>query len=516
MQQLPGIEIRLPATFIHFMSAEKHMPWSLARAVAVCSVATFTFTGCLQESGITSSHASSAPSAPTAPAIPARVALPDFSPLVEAVGPAVVNISVTSVDKSSRRVASPFEEGEDPFDFFRRFGIPIPGQQGQQNQQAEPRVQQGVGSGFIISGDGYILTNAHVVENATEVTVKLSDKRSFKAKVIGADKRTDVALIKIDGKDLPSVKTGDPDKAKAGQWVLAIGSPFDLENTVTAGIISAKGRRLAGDGYVSYIQSDVAVNPGNSGGPMINLDGEVIGINSQIYSRSGGYMGISFATPIDVALRIKDQLQKHGKVSRGSLGVVIQGMDKDLAQTFGLDKATGALVSTIVAGSPAEKAGIKNGDVIIEVDNTKIDEYSDLPRTIGDHHPGDTVKLKVWRDKHPQEISVKLGEQNADASAADTEDDTSAAPGGKLGLVVRPLNSREAKRGGVDAGLVVAQVTGAAAKAGIHQGDIILAVGNQVVTSTEQWNRAIKAAGNTVALLVQRGDTQQYVLVRTN
>jgi serine protease Do len=486
------------------------MPWSLARAVVVCSVATLTFTGCLQESGITQSHASSSAVAAAAVAPSARVALPDFSPLVEAVGPAVVNISVTSVEKVSR-TASPFDDGEDPFDFFRRFGIPVPGQQ---EQQSQPHVQQGVGSGFIISADGYILTNAHVVDNATEVTVKLADKRSFKAKVIGADKRTDVALIKIDGKDLPTVKTGDPEKAKAGQWVLAIGSPFDLENTVTAGIISAKGRRLAGDGYVSYIQSDVAVNPGNSGGPMINLDGEVIGINSQIYSRSGGYMGISFATPIDVALKIKDQLLKHGKVTRGSLGVVIQGMDKDLAQSFGLDKPTGALVSSVVPSSPADKAGVQNGDVIIQVDGTKVDDYADLPRLIGDHHPGDTVKLKVWRNKSSHDLSVKLGEQTSDEVSLD--DGSPASAGGKLGLIVRPLNSREAKRAGIDSGLVVQQASGSAAKSGIRQGDIILAVGNQKVTTTEQLSRAVKAAGKTVALLVQRGDMQQYILVHLN
>ncbi|MBS1208369.1 MAG: peptidase [Proteobacteria bacterium] len=490
------------------------MPWSLARAALLSSVAAITFTGCLQESGINSSHASGVATAATAATVGtgARVALPDFSPLVEAVGPAVVNISVTSVEKVSRATASPFGDEDDPFsDFFRRFGIPVPNQQG---QQAQPHVQQGVGSGFIISADGYILTNAHVVDGATEVTVKLTDKRDFKAKVIGADKRTDVALIKIDAKDLPTVKTGNPDNAKTGQWVLAMGSPFGLENTVTAGIISAKSRRLPDETYVPFIQTDVAINPGNSGGPLINLDGEVIGINSQIYSRSGGYMGISFSIPIDVALKVKEQLQKHGKVSRGKLGVVIQGMDKDLAQSFGLDKAAGALVSSVEPGGPADKAGLQNGDIIQQVDGTKVDESADLPRLIGDRNPGDTVKLKVWRDKGQREIAVKLGEQVSESVALG--DDNSASPGGKLGLVVRQLNAREAQRLGISSGLVVEQANGAAGKAGIRQGDVILAVSNKKVTNAEQLRKAVEAAGKNVPLLIQRGDVQQYVVVRIN
>lgn len=490
------------------------MPWSFARTVLVSSVAAVAFTGCLQESGINTSHASSAAAATATTA--ARVALPDFSPLVEAVGPAVVNISVTSVEKVANRTASPFDDEDDPFfDFFRRFGIPTPGQQGQQGQQAQPRVQQGVGSGFIVSADGYILTNAHVVDGATEVTVKLTDKRDFKAKVVGVDKRTDVALIKIDAKNLPTVKTGNPDAAKPGQWVLAIGSPFDLDNTVTAGIISAKSRKLPDETYVPFIQTDVAINPGNSGGPLINLDGEVIGINSQIYSRSGGYMGISFSIPIDVALKVKDQLQKHGKVSRGKLGVVIQGMDKDLAQSFGLDKPAGALVSSVEQGGPAEKAGLQNGDIIQQVEGVAVAESADLPRIIGERSPGDTVKLKVWRDKSSREVAVKLGEQS-DATVALGDDDNPAAPGGKLGLVVRPLNPREAQRAGVPGGLVVEQAAGAAAKAGIRQGDLILAVSHQKITSGEQLRRAAEAAGKNVPLLIQRGENQQYVVVRLN
>ena len=484
---------------------------SLLRATLLSSVATIAFTGCVDESGMPASHAS-APPAVAAPAatVANRVALPDFSPLVDAVGPAVVNISVTSVDKSSP-AALPFDENDPFFEFFRRFGIPGQGQ----GQQAQPRVQQGVGSGFIISADGYILTNAHVVDDATEVTVKLTDKREFKAKVIGADKRTDVALIKIDAKGLPVVKTGNPENNKPGQWVVAMGSPFGLENTVTAGIISAKARRLDGDSYVNFIQTDVAINPGNSGGPLINLNGEVIGINSQIYSRSGGYMGISFSIPIDTALQVKDKLQKFGKVSRGKLGVVIQGMDKDLAQSFGLDKSEGALVNSVEQDGPAAKAGLQAGDIIQQVDGTKVDDSADLPRLIGNRVPGDSVKLKVWRNKAIRDITVKLGEQADERVTLGSNDDPAAAPGGKLGLVVRQINAREAQRAGISAGLVVEQASGAAAKAGIRQGDVILAVSSQKVTTTDQLRRAIEAAGKSIPLLIQRGDVQQFVVVRT-
>ncbi|GAB2904051.1 DegQ family serine endoprotease [Uliginosibacterium flavum] len=488
---------------------------SLIRVALLSSVAAFAFTGCLQESGVNSSHASGVTAA-TAAAATARVALPDFSPLVEAIGPSVVNISVTSVEKSTQ-LTSPFGDEDDPFDFFRRFGIPVPGQGGQGGrvQPPQPRVQQGVGSGFIVSTDGYILTNAHVVDEATEVTVKLIDKREFKARVIGTDKRTDVALIKIDAKDLPAVKTGNPDLAKTGQWVLAMGSPFGLENTVTAGIISAKSRKLPDETYVPFIQTDVAINPGNSGGPLINLDGEVIGINSQIYSRSGGYMGISFSIPIDVALKVKDQLQKSGKVSRGKLGVVIQTVDKDLAQSFGLDKPAGALINSLEPGGPADKAGLQNGDIIQQVDGVAVAESSDLPRIIGERSPGETVKLKIWRDKAQRDISVKLGEQ-ANERVALGKNAPEASNSGKLGLDVRAIDAREARKLGISAGLVVEQSSGPAAKAGIRQGDVILAVSNQRVTSVEQLTKAVEAAGKTVPLLIQRGEIQQYVVVRIN
>lgn len=484
------------------------MQRSLLRSTLVAAVAAIAFTGCLKGNGFSTSNASTpAPAAaPTTATLPARAALPDFSGLVDSIGPAVVNISVTSVDRSSP-AAIPLDEDDPFFEFFRRFGMP---------QQQQPRVQQGVGSGFIVSPDGYILTNAHVVDGATDVTVKLTDKREFKAKVIGADKRTDIALIKIEGKNLPVVKTGNPDASKPGQWVVAVGSPFGLENTVTAGIISAKARRLDGDSYVNFIQTDVAINPGNSGGPLINLDGEVIGINSQIYSRSGGYMGIAFAIPIDVALQVKDKLQKFGKVSRGKLGVVIQGMDKDLAQSFGLDKPEGALVNSVEQGGPADKAGLQAGDIIQQVDGTKVNESADLPRLIGNHAPGDSVKLKIWRNKANRDISVKLGEQADERVAIGNDNDEgSSAPGSKLGLVVRQINAREAQRAGISAGLVVEQAGGAAQAAGIRRGDVILAVSNQKVTTPEELRRAVAAAGKSIPLLIQRGDVQQFVVVRT-
>lgn len=490
------------------------MPWSLIRTTLVCGVAVATFTGCLQKSGISSSYADSISSPAPAATAPAKIAMPDFSPLVSSVGPAVVNIHVTSVENVN---VGAYGDQDDPFfEFFRRFGMPVPGQgQPGQGQELEPqqRVQEGIGSGFIVSSDGYILTNTHVVQGATEVTVKLTDKREFKAKVIGTDKRTDVALIKINAKDLPTVKIGNPDNSKPGQWVLAMGSPFGLENTVTAGIISAKSRQLPDETYVPFIQTDVAVNPGNSGGPLINLSGEVIGINSQIYSKSGGYMGISFAIPIDVAMKVKDQLQKYGKVSRGKLGVMIQDVSKDLAQSFGLEKPAGALVSSVEPGGPAAKAGLKNGDIIMAVNDSNVSEAADLQRAIGGRHPGDTVKLKIWRNKSAHTISVKLAEMN-DSAATIGDSDNQAAPGGSLGLAVRPLNGREAQRLGVDGGLVVQGASGAAAKAGIRQGDLILAVGNLQVTTVSELKRAVAEAGKIIPLLIQRNDSQQYVVVR--
>ncbi|MFA9439889.1 DegQ family serine endoprotease [Uliginosibacterium sp. sgz301328] len=496
------------------------MEWSFSRTVLIAAVAAVAFTGCLENTGINTSHAASSSSASSVAAsgpvtVPpsARPALPDFSALVEQVGPAVVNIRVTSVSKEDDDDAA---MEQDPFyDFFRRFGIPAPNMP---RGQAQPRISQGEGSGFIVSGDGYVLTNAHVVADATDVTVKLTDKREFKAKVIGSDTRTDVALIKIDATGLPFVRIGDAQRARVGEWVVAVGSPFGFENTVTAGIISAKARRLPDETFVPFLQTDVAINPGNSGGPLFNLNGEVIGINSQIYSRSGGFMGISFAIPIDEAIKVKDQLQKFGKVSRGRLGVGIQGVNKEMAASFGLPDTKGALINSIEDGTPAQKSGLREGDIVTEVDGTKIDDAADLARLIGNHHPGDTVKLKVWRDKASREISVKLAEQAGDTTArADSNKPNNAqSSSGKLGLAVRALRPEEAKQLDLQGGLVIQRATGAAAKAGLQSGDVVVSVSGQRVTSTEQFQRLVEQAGKNVPLLVQRGSIRQYVVVTLN
>jgi len=458
----------------------------------------------------------------TAPApqmvTPNRFGLPDFGDLVERVGPAVVNISVV---QKQRAVA---DEGagplaEDPFyDFLRRFGVPIPGMPGQPGHgNRGPRANRGIGSGFIVSSDGYVLTNAHVVgDGESEVTVRLIDKREFKAKVVGTDKRTDIALIKIDATDLPMVRTGDAERSRVGEWVVAMGSPFGFDNTVTAGIISAKARRLPDENYVPFIQTDVAINPGNSGGPLFNLAGEVIGINSQIYSRSGGFMGISFAIPIDVALKVKDQIVKYGRVQRGKLGVTIQGLDKDLAQSFGLSESRGALVASVEPDSAGDKAGLKPGDVVLAVDGTKVGESGDLPRIIGDKRPGTAVKLEIWREGKSRTVSATLGEMNPETLA---ELPGGSAPrgedaGGKLGLAARALTGEEATQLGVRGGVVVERVNGPAAQAGLQQGDVILAVNNQPVGNVQTLRQLLEKAGNRFALLVQRGGARIFIPVR--
>src|SRR5688572_14756434 len=335
--------------------------------------------------------------------------LPDFTELVEKQGPAVVNISTTQSVKNPLLPQIPNLREDDPFyEFFRRF-IPNPGPREFQTQS--------LGSGFIISADGYIMTNAHVVDAADEITVKLTDKREFKAKVIGADRRTDLALIKIEASSLPAVRFGDPGKLKVGEWVVAIGSPFGFENSVTAGIVSAKGRSLPQENYVPFIQTDVAVNPGNSGGPLFNLRGEVVGINSQIYSRTGGFMGLSFAIPIDVANEIAKQLRTAGKVTRGRIGVVIQPMTKELADSFGLTRPQGALVSSVEKGGPAEKAGVEPGDVILRFDGKPVSSSEDLPRIVGGTRPGSKASLQVWRNKQTRDLPVVVAELQDDRSA---------------------------------------------------------------------------------------------------
>ena len=435
--------------------------------------------------------------------------LPDFGDLVEKVGPAVVNISVVKQQSVSE---NPF--ADDPFyDFLRRFGVPGPGI-GPQGRG--PRISHGIGSGFIISKDGYVLTNAHVVgerEENTEVTVRLIDKREFKAKIVGVDPRTDTAVLKIDAKDLPVVKMGDPERTRVGEWVIAVGSPFGFDNTVTAGIISAKARRLPSENYVPFLQTDVAINPGNSGGPLFNLAGEVIGINSQIYSRSGGFMGISFAIPIDVALNVKEQLIEHGRVQRGKLGVMIQGVDSDLAQSFGLSKAQGALVASVEPGSAAEKAGLQAGDVVTGVDGADVAESSDLPRIIGEKRPGSVVRLQIWRNGSSKIINVTLDEMNPQLTVGE---DANQDTGNQLGLNARPLSREEAAQLGVRGGLAVETVSGPAERAGLRPGDIILALNNQTVTDIKQFRQLLKGAGKRFALLVQRGNGRIFVPVRVD
>jgi len=456
-------------------------------------------------SPISSSHAQTAAQTPaSAPSPVAARALPDFSALVEQYGPAVVNISTTAkVHAQAQDLQIPGEPGDPFYEFFRRFQNPAP--QGDS-------IRKGVGSGFIVSADGYILTNAHVVDDASEVTVKLTDNREFSAKVVGADKRTDVALVKIDAKSLPVVRIGEAAKSRVGEWVAAIGSPFGLENTVTAGIISAKSRSLPDENYVPFIQTDVAINPGNSGGPLFNMAGEVIGINSQIYSRTGGYMGLSFAVPIEVAMKVKTDLQKYGKVSRGRLGVTIQGVSQELADSFGLKKPQGALVAAVESKSPAEKAGIKTGDIILGVDGRDIENSIDLPRLIGESRPGTQVKLKIWRQGDTRELSASLGEAPAEKVAK--ADAPSKMKPSKLGVAVRPLTDDERKQIESEGGLLVEQAEGPAARAGVQAGDVILAFNNQTLKSVDQLRHLVDKSRGAVALLIQREGSKIYVPVK--
>lgn len=425
--------------------------------------------------------------------------LPDFAALVERYGPAVVNISVTQNVKTAYSGARNLDPNDPFFEFFRHFGLPAP-------EQAPP--SRGMGSGFIISSDGVILTNAHVVANASDVTVKLTDRREFTAKVLGTDPQTDVAVLKIDARDLPAVRLGDSDKVRVGEWAVAIGSPFGFENTVTSGIVSAKSRSLPDGTYVPFIQTDVAVNPGNSGGPLFNLNGEVIGINSQIYSSTGGYQGLSFAIPIDMVVKVKDQLVAHGKVSRGRLGVTIQEVNQSLAQSFGLKQAGGALVSTVEPDSPAAKAGLKPGDVILSINGQAISRSIELSGRVAELRPGTKATLGVWRKGAQQDISIALGEAKA-AAVADAAG-TAQENGGRLGLAVRPLNPEERQQAQVQDGLLVEDVSGPAAKAGIQPGDVVLAVNGTPVKSVGDL-RALTKSGKTVALLVKRDEMRLFV-----
>lgn len=416
-------------------------------------------------------------------------ALPDFSAIAERYGPAVVNISVTA--KARPAAMTPFDDEDlGPFaPFFRRFAVP---------RQAVP--VRGLGSGFIVDPEGVILTNAHVVDGASEVTVKLTDRREYKAKVLGTDKLTDIAVIKIDAHNLPVVRLGSPDSVKVGEWVVAIGSPYGFENSVTAGIVSAKSRSLPDDTYVPFIQTDVAVNPGNSGGPLFNLRGEVVGINSQIYSQTGGFQGLSFAIPIDVAQKVKDQLQKTGKVTRGRLGVAIQEVNQQLARSFGLERPMGALVSSVEPDSPAAKAGLKSGDIILKFNGKDINRSADLPALVADVKPGTRSTMQVWRERGAKELSVTVGEMKPDRTLAHND----GADHGRLGLAVRPLAPEEKRASGESGGLVVEGASGPAAEAGIQPGDIVLAVNGVPVQSVEQLRGLIGKGGKNVALLIAR------------
>lgn len=438
--------------------------------------------------------------------------LPDFTELAEKQGPTVVNISVTQVMSGNGQSSFPGMPNDEALnELFRRFGLPTPGMPGGPQQDFK---SQSLGSGFIISADGYVLTNAHVVSEADEVIVKLSDKREFKAKIVGFDRRTDVALLKIDANGLPKVNIGDPNQLKVGEWVAAIGSPFGLENTMTAGIVSAKGRALPQENFVPFIQTDVAINPGNSGGPLFNLKGEVVGINSQIYSRSGGSMGLSFSIPIDVAMDIANQLKAGGKISRGWLGIAIQEMSKELAESFGLKNTAGALIAGIEKSSPAEKAGLEPGDVIVKFDGKVIASSNDLPRVVAATKPGKTVQAEIMRKGSLKTISVTVGDLPVERDEVVTGNKGNVKPDqNKLGLGLRELSPQQKKKLNGRNGLLVVDSQGISAQVGIRRGDVILALNNTEVQSLEQFSKQIQAipAGKNIALLIQRGENTLYV-----
>lgn len=444
--------------------------------------------------------------------------LPDFTELAEKQGATVVNISVTQVMQQNESPFPGMPDDEAFGELFRRFGLPMPGIPRGQMPPQEFK-SQSLGSGFIISADGYILTNAHVVNSADEVIVKLSDKREFKAKIIGADRRTDVALLKIDASGLPKVSIGDPSQLKVGEWVAAIGSPFGLENTMTAGIVSAKGRALPQENFVPFIQTDVAINPGNSGGPLFNLKGEVVGINSQIYSRSGGSMGLSFSIPIDVAIDISNQLKAGGKIARGWLGISIQEISKELAESFGMKNTNGALIAGVEKGGPADKSGLEAGDVILKFDGKAIAASSDLPRAVAAVKPGKTVSAEVLRKGATKTLSVTVGEAPADKEeAANPNKGLNKPEINRIGLLLRDLTPQQKKKLNGKGGLMVVDVQGLAAQAGIRRGDLVLGLNNTEVQSLDQFNKQLAAipSGKTVAVLIQRGDNTLYVPIKVS
>ncbi|MNK34793.1 putative periplasmic serine endoprotease DegP-like precursor [compost metagenome] len=492
------------------MKAALISPRALVIALASAGVI-----GAVGAGAYTSARAVGAPATTAAVAAPAAmVTLPDFSTITSRDGPAVVNISVTGTEKAPDDDTMAQLQGIDPddpmFQFFRHFQGQM-GPRGQQQQQRAVPVRS-QGSGFIVDPSGIIMTNAHVVKDAKEVTVKLTDRREYRAKVLGADAKTDIAVLKIDAKNLPVLALGNTKDLKVGEWVLAIGSPFGFENTVTAGVVSAKGRSLPDDSYVPFIQTDVAVNPGNSGGPLLNARGEVVGINSQIYSRSGGYQGVSFAIPIDVAVQVKDQIVATGKATHARLGVAVQEVNQAFADSFKLDKPEGALVSNIEKGGPGDHAGLKAGDVIRKVDGQAIVSSGDLPAVIGQQAPGKKVTLEVWRQGERQELQAKLGDASDKPAQVAKADNTAGQ--GKLGLALRPLQPQEQRAASVDGGLLIEDVAGPSAMAGVQAGDVLLAINGTPAKSLEQVRQAVAKADKSVALLIQRGEDKIFVPVR--
>ena len=463
--------------------------------------------------------------APTVPAWaqgPGAVrGLPDFTELVEQVGPSVVNIRTLEKNRGGSPHGGAGDE--DMQEFFRRFfGVPLPNvpRQGPRpNRPQEDEQPRGVGSGFILTGDGFIMTNAHVVDGADEVIVTLTDKREFKARIVGADKRTDVAVVKIEASGLPAVRIGDSSRLKVGEWVMAIGSPFGLENSVTAGIVSAK-QRDTGD-YLPFIQTDVAINPGKSGGPLINMRGEVVGVNSQIYSRSGGYMGIAFAIPMDEAVRVSDQLRATGRVTRGRIGVQIDQVTKDIAESLGLGKAQGALVRGVESGSPAEKAGVEAGDIITRFDGKTVEKASDLPRFVGSVKPGTRTAFTVFRRGASKELSVVIGESEPEkvATRKPAEREEKARPSAAvqlLGLSVSELGDAQKKELKIKGGVKVDAATEGGARAGLREGDVITQVANQEVLSVKDFDAVVARLDKSkpVSVLFRRGEWAQYALIR--
>jgi serine protease Do len=449
--------------------------------------------------------------------------LPDFTDLVEQVGPSVVNIR--TLEKAPDRSAQNSSPDDEMQEFFRRFfGVPMPSpnqprqQRPNRPQQPEEEQPRGVGSGFILSSDGFVMTNAHVVDGADQVIVTLPDKREFKARIVGTDKRTDVAVVKIEATGLPAVKVGDVSRLKVGEWVMAIGSPFGLDNTVTAGIVSAK-QRDTGD-YLPFIQTDVAINPGNSGGPLINMRGEVVGINSQIYSRSGGFMGISFAIPMDEAVRVSEQLRSTGRVQRGRLGVQIDQVSKEVAETLGLNKAQGALVRGVEQGSPAEKAGLEAGDIILRFDGKAIEKSTDLPRIVGSTKPGTRSTLQIWRRGATRDVSITVGEVEVEKpvkkAAAPAEKPAASLSNKVLGLTVSDLTEAQKKELKLQGGVRVDAAAEAAARAGIQEGDVILALANAETPNVQIFEGLVAKLDRSklVSLLIRRGEWAQYTVIR--